>query len=106
MTIAQIMLTQIQKNTLMCIGAHQLTSIENGMRMMTRIDNQRRFIEITLNGMDLYDLKQVLVRGGKLKTVYEAKDIFCEDLDNCLFHMGSTRHATASELAPHGIRKA
>jgi hypothetical protein len=112
--VATAIQSQISKNTFMCVGASNLVAIPEsdstlgGLRLRTRIDNQRRYIEVNLNGRDLYDVTQVLVRAGKRKVVFEANDVYCDVLDEVVYQIGSTRCAGKSrlqELEQYGIKK-
>lgn len=98
---------QISLNTKMCLAASNWTVIdEDTLRFRARISNQRNYIYITLNGSDLYDVKQTLVRSGKETTKYIASDIYCDQLDEVIYRMGSTRHAQSGWLGEVGITSA
>ncbi len=98
---------QISANTKLCVGASNFTyhADEGALTFRVRVDNQRRFIKITLNALDLYDVEQILVRAGTMKTTFAAKDVYCENLDEVVYRLGSTRHADADWLKEVGIEK-
>ena len=100
-------INQISRNTRMCVGASDYVAVsDNTLRFRVRISNQRNYIYITLNGRDLYDVRQTLVRGMDEFEKFEANDVYCDQLDEVIYRMGSTRHASEAWLAEVGIQAA
>jgi len=102
-------LAQITSNTLMCIGATNITFNEpdNTLKMRVRVfNNQRTYLSVHLNGLDLYDVKLEKIRGGKVTTLYTAYALYCDQINETVFRMCSPNGATAGWMEEVGIRKA
>ena len=81
MTIAKTILEQIGNKALYMIGAKNLVAKENGVYFkIMRNSKSVNLIEITLNGLDLYDVefKYVSVKGIKVRS--EVKGIYSDML--------------------------
>lgn len=106
-SIPNVIRSQISANTYLCIGSMGPVSTaadsDRSLLIRIRLDNMRRFIRVTLNGKDLYDLEQILDRRGERKTVLVANDIYCDQLDEMVYRMGSTRHMSEQALNDWGI---
>ena len=109
--IASAIRSQISNNTFMCVGATEFAVIECGLRFRARINGtQRQWIEVTLNGCDLYDVRQLrqIMRGscqGKVVVEFEAHDVYCDALDETVYRIGSTVSASNEFLSTYGISK-
>lgn len=97
-TVANIIWTQMKemdRNLCMCMGVTGLTVIENGLQFMVSGLSFKGYVQITLNGKDLYDvklLKQKRTQNQQMKSLgiksfdvslvvqSETNDVFVEDL--------------------------
>lgn len=99
--------SQIRGTTFAAVGAfYGFTAGENTLTFRVKISNQRNYIRITLNGSDLYDVEQLQVRAGKTTVKFVANDIYADQLDEVVYRLGSTRHASKEWLAECGIKAA
>lgn len=81
MTIANTIKDQLGRMTLMMIGTKQLAAIQNGIRIVHSCRGSKtNRIEITLNGLDLYDMKFIKVWGQKVNTIAEVENVYCDQL--------------------------
>ena len=107
--IANIVQKQITRNTLACVGASNYVALprtdefSGGLGFKTRVDNQNRRIQIELNYCDTYTVKQILIRKNKANVKFQATDVYCDNLDEVVYRIGSTRHANSDWLAEVGI---
>lgn len=97
-SIGQIIYKQmltLDRNLVMCMGTQKLTVIKNGLSFKVNGLSFKGFVEITLNGKDLYDIKLIkqsrkaneLAKSAgfiKYDTVREVKeeinDVYAEDM--------------------------
>ncbi len=70
----------IDLNLVMCMGVNSPLVVENGLRFKVRGLTFKGFIEITLNGKDLYDIHCFTKRKEKVFTKHQLNDIYVEDL--------------------------
>ena len=83
MTVAKTILEQLGGNKFcMMTGAKNLGGTENSLSMrIGRNSSNSNYLKITLNMMDLYDVKfSKLTRKFEEKSVTEYNDVFCDSL--------------------------
>lgn len=62
-------------------GAKNFGYLKNSLSFtIPRAKNGIRFIRITLNSMDLYDVEFIKARGNNIATVASIKDVYNQDL--------------------------
>ncbi len=104
--VANIIWSQISLNTKMCLAASKpVAASDYELRFFVRVDNQRRYISVFLNGKDLYDCEQVLCRGSKVTAKFRAEDVYCDELDEVVYRLGSTRYPAKGFLEEVGIKR-
>ena len=76
--IASTILRQLGGNQFLAMtGTYGLVAMENGMvAKLRRNQSKANHIKITLNGMDVYDVKFINVRGTTIKTVKEYENVY------------------------------
>ena len=85
MRVAETILEQLGGNKFcMMTGAKNLGGTENSLSMrIGRNSSNSNYLKITLNMMDLYDVKfSKLTRKFEEKSVTEYNDVFCDSLGN------------------------
>ena len=110
--IANTVKSQITVNTFMCVGASEFQALpsnedqNSGLSFRARISgNQRQHIVIRLMWNDTYTVSQTITRKGVTTTKFEASDIYCDQLDEVVFQIGSTKFADLDKLDSYGIEK-
>ena len=76
---AETVLQQLGGNKFRAMtGANNFTKDDNSITFkLPKAENSIKYVSITLNGMDTYDIKFTTQSG---KTVKEANDVYAEDL--------------------------
>lgn len=81
MPIANEIREQIGHKAFYMIGAKNLCDVGNGLGFKVMKNAKGvNYIEIKLNGKDLYDAKYMSIRGSKVKVLSEDNDIYCDML--------------------------
>jgi len=84
MNTAQIILSQIKTLDPMATfawGAKDMIRITDGLKFKTSgMVKWKGYVEVTLNGSDLYDIDFYKIRGAKLTYTEQVTDVFVEDL--------------------------
>jgi hypothetical protein len=79
--LANVIAKQIGKRAMVMIGAKSLVAIENGLRIRHSCRGSKtNIIEITLNGLDLYDMRFRKTHGAKIREIGEENDVYCDQL--------------------------
>lgn len=79
--IASIILTQLGGSRIKSfLGTKHFVAIENGLAFRFKGTNHSNYIEITLNGLDLYDIKFKKIWGNQVKTIQIFENIYCDQL--------------------------
>ncbi len=81
--IAQTILAQLGGNQFITMtGAKNLAATDFGLQFKigSGAKNGITHVTVTLNTMDLYNVKYVKVRGSKMTTIGEDKDVYCDML--------------------------
>lgn len=69
----------------MVTGAHNFVNLENGLRMtLRRNKSNAKWLQIKLNGNDLYDMEFISLRKDVTKVVVEYNDVYY-DMVNDIF---------------------
>jgi len=108
--IATIIRSQIKTIVFMQVGASDFFAIESGLQFRTRVKtNQKHWIEITLNGLDYYDivLKRLVTSGkrkGEVVAEYKANNVDCSTLSETVYRIGSTNRPAPGFLEEYGIK--
>ena len=86
MTIGQTIFHQMGGSRFaMITGAHNFVDIKNGIRMTLRKNKANaKWLQITLNGKDLYDMEFISLRKDVTKVVAEYNDVYY-DMVNDVF---------------------
>jgi hypothetical protein len=84
MNTAQIILSQIKALDPMAMfawGSKDMIRITDGLKFKTSgMVKWKGYVEVTLNGRDLYDIDFYKIRDTKLTYTEQATDVFVEDL--------------------------
>ena len=109
-TYAQTIREQITRNTLMCVGARDFTygQPEGTLVALTfRITvsrNVRHYIRVTLDGSDTYTVNLLTInRKLELVTEMTATDVYCDQLDEVVYRMGSPKFSQRTFWSECGI---
>ncbi len=76
----------IDAHAMMCLGVNKFVVVENGLQFCasgTKILRGGR-VQITLNGLDLYDIEVFRVRKGQKNIVKTVNDIYFDNLTEVL----------------------
>jgi hypothetical protein len=88
LTIAKTILAQIKMidpRATWAWGAKDFVGTANSIRFKTSgMVKWKGYVEVSLNGRDLYDVEFYRVRGIEVKVVSKLNDIFAEDLVNVI----------------------
>jgi hypothetical protein len=92
--ITQTIRAQIGVGTFMSLGAGDLTILPEGLRFTARIKSfnsaglrgavRRMFVDVTLNGLDLYDVRVTWIKGLDIVDHYVKTDVPVESLSRIL----------------------
>lgn len=80
--IAKIIMEQLGGNkfVVMC-GVKDVRAVSNGVGFKIMKNNLKcNYIEIKLNGNDLYDIKYYSIRGTNVNVKHELNDVYAEDM--------------------------
>jgi hypothetical protein len=86
MAVARTILAQLGGNRFRAMtGARNFVGDDNSLRFRLPgtggfCNNGINAVKITLNGMDLYDVVYMRIRGGKITTVEEVNDLYFDSL--------------------------
>lgn len=100
-SIAEIMLRQIGRNALYCIGTRRRThgEVEGNIRLTIKTSNcgsRNRYVEVTLEQDDTYTVKGVNIqlskRGISRKVKYTASDVYCDQLSDIVIEAADAKN--------------
>ena len=82
LAVAQIILQQLGSNRFkMMTGAKNFCAVKNGLSFrIPKSQNGINYVEIKLNGLDLYDISFKRIYGSKVTDVNDASDIYNDQL--------------------------
>jgi hypothetical protein len=80
--IAQEILRQLGGNKFVVMtGSKNFIAGDHSLSMkLSKNSSGANYLRIKLNGLDLYDIEFISIRGTKMKTKHEFKDVYCERL--------------------------
>lgn len=84
MTTAQIILQQLGGRRFMAMTGATCYQDNNGQTLVTKFKGSKiaNIMYITLNGLDLYDVKICKYRGQEVKTVKELNNVYSDMLQD------------------------
>ena len=93
-TIPETIRDQIGQQALFMIGTKHLVGADRSLAIRISCRGAKaNLITITLNGLDLYDMKFEKMWGGKFKLIGEESNVYCEDLNKMIeTHTGLCTH--------------
>lgn len=85
-TTAHAVLQQVELGVKMSLGMRDLVALDNGLQARVGPGSRRLWVEVTLNALDLWDVRLArLPRGGcELVTVLEKSCVHADDLSRTL----------------------
>lgn len=88
MAIAETIRDQIGNRALFMIGARDLMATKSGLRFKVgRNAEGVTHLEIRLDANDTYTIDALRVRGGKVKLVHKALDVYADSLHGAIERM-------------------